>query len=310
MKKNFWFAFIFFFVYIFPLFFSFVGIMKWNAWAATGSLIVGIVGWTIFVRFLYKRLFILPNKSWKQALWLQRNGKLVEAEITEVLSRKETSRGSFLTEIKVSFPNLVGTTISTSMEFEDIKPELNRFTKGKKFPLRLNTQKPVEQLPWINGYGEIIQNKLPTRWLFAFSLIYAVVTFIIHYAIFSDGQGWRFVTIFHPWVFTPFLGRLIMGSMGIFMNNMRSFTSSDSSMFELLLHGVKIEGKITKMSQTGIYVNNLPQIMYTISFTDRKGQTHFIDQSKVVLFNEINNYQPGDVQVLYLPSNPTLVELV
>ncbi len=303
----------FFFLYIFPLVFSYVGTWKWGAWASTGSLLVGIVAWTIFIREQYKEYFKSPENIWKKAVLLQRNGKHVDAEVTKVVSRKRTESGNYLTEIEISFPNLVGTMITTSMEFEDTKPEQKRYEVGKKFALKLNTQKPVDGLPWINAEGEIHQNKPISRWLFAFSFVYAIATFIGHYTLFSDGQGWRFITLLHPWVATPFIGLGMMGATSRIEKKLKGRNSSSGNYnleFELLLYGVETQGKITKSSQTGTYINEQPEMVYTVSFTDRKGETHFIDQKEVVLLNEMKNYQPGDVRVLYLPSDPKVMLLV
>lgn len=307
MSNKFWFRYALFFVYVFPLFFSYIGMWGWEAWGATVSLIVGLIGWIWFAKAQYKQYITAPDTLFKEVQQLQRNGKPVDAEITEVLSKQETKEGYVMTEIMVSFPNLVGTPISSSIDLYDSKPHLNRYEVGKKLPLRLNTQHGG-QLPWITGDGEIVKEKSLKRWLYLFTIIYAIVVFIINHIIFSDGKGWRWLSLFHPWVLIPFWGFFVMKFTSKTLDGIESGFSGDN-INELLLHGVETVGKITKANQTGRFINEQPEMKFNINYTDKNGQTHYVKKKKIVLLSDMHRYRLGEVKLLYLPSNPQIIEL-
>ncbi len=308
MSNKFWSWYIFFFVYIFPLFFSYVGMWGWGAWPSTISLAVGIIGWIWFVKTLYNQYVTAPTALFKEAQELRRNGKLVDAEITEILSKKETKRGYLATEFAVSFPNLAGTPISSVMDFIDSKPHLNRYEVGKKLPLRLNTKKGGE-IPWLISDGELVREKSRKRWLYVFTIVYAIVVFIVNYIVFSNGTGWRWLTLYHPWVIIPYWGIFTERIVGKTLGKIGAGFSGDDST-ELLLHGVEAVGKITKANQTGKFINEQPEMKFSINYTDKKGQTHYVEKKKIALLSEMHRYQLGEVKLLYLPNSPQTIELL
>ena len=308
MSRSFWQWYMFFFLYIFPLFFSYVGEWSWGAWPATISLLMGLIGWIFFITVQFRQYVLKPKRLLKEAQELQRSGKIVEAKIKEIITKKETKEGSFITEILVTFPNLVGSEITTTFDFIDSKPQQKRYEVGKKLPLRLNTQKRAE-IPWILGEGDYFATQSKKRWLFLFSFLYAVAVFIGNYMFFNDGNGWRWVSPWHPWVWTPYFGLLIELFINKFLSRLGGGLNH-KNLYELFLHGLETKGYITKVAQTGTYINEQPEMRININYTDKDGKTHYIEKKIVVLLSDMHAYQVGEVKLLYLPDKPDIIEFI
>lgn len=300
MNSNFWVWYKYFFVFIFPLFFSYTGIWGWGPWGSTFSLLVGVVGWIWFVSVLYKKNMTEPSILINEARRLQRSGKLVDAEVTEVISKSKNKDGLEMVEIMASFPNFAGTNVSAHFEFVDSKPHLSRYEAGKKIPLRLNYEKGAK-IPWIYDDAELVPNRTIHNRIYLFAIVYSIVVFIVNYKVFSN--GWRWLSLFHPWVYTPYWGAYTERTILRFSNKITTESGGDESN-ELLLYGEEAVGKITKSSQTGKYINEQPEIKFSIRYTDKKGQTHFVEKKEIVLLTDMHNKQVGDVKLLYLPYDP------
>src|SRR5690625_5654049 len=94
MSSRFWFYYMFAFIFAFPLAFSYIGSFETHSWMSTIALIVGIILWIVFIWMIYNQQFKNPNTRLDEAKWLQRNGKLVEAKITRIISKKQIDRKS------------------------------------------------------------------------------------------------------------------------------------------------------------------------------------------------------------------------
>lgn len=308
MSRNFWQWYIFFFLYIFPLFFSYAGGWSSGAWTATISLMIGIIGWAWLIKVQFRKHVSKPKLLLKEAQELQRSGKVVDAKINEIITKKETKEGNFMTEVMVSFPNLAGTEITTSFDFLDSKPHLKRYEVGKQLPLRLNTQKSAE-IPWILGEGDYFATKSKMRWLYLFTIVYAIAVFIVNHLVFSNGKGWRWLSLWHPWVWTPYFGLITELAINKIFSRMGGGLNHKSS-YELFLHGLETKGYITKINQTGTFINEQPEMRIHINYTDKDGKTHYLEKKKVVLLSDIHAYQVGEVKLLYLPDKPDIIEFI
>lgn len=135
MNKKFWFGYTVFFVFVFPLFFSFAGYYTGSLVMSTFALLSGLLGWVIFIRWAYAKT-ITHSRNWHQNILPMG----YQAPAFTPAGRKN----------------------QTSLKFGVIAA--------------------------------------------SFVFFYMVGTFIVHYSLFSNGEGWRFINLWHPWVFTPFWG--------------------------------------------------------------------------------------------------------
>lgn len=307
MSNKFWDRYTFFFAFIFPLFFSYMGEWIWPAWSATLSLVVGFLGWILLIVVLLWYFRKRPNKLYKEALQLKRNGKLVEGTIVKVLNKRKLENGYEDVEIRVEFVNFSGTPVMVDIDLVDSKPELKRNEVGKKVKLRLNPN-PNSQLPWILDAGEVVKNEsnMPYWWLQIFVPIYMVTTFVANHVYWSEGIGWRWVTLFHPWVLTPFWALYLGYTRAKLGVQLGGLTQSETH-YEHLLYGMEATAKVLSANQTGKFINEQPEMRIRLTYHDANGEEHFVDMTKVVLLTELSQLTNEEHSIMYLPSDPQKV---
>ena len=73
----------------------------------------------------------------------------------------------------------------------------------------------------------------------------------------------------------------------------------------LLYSGRKMVAEIINISQTGLMVNDQPQIMFQVSFQDNKGATHIATYKKIVNLLDISSLpKQGSIEIIYNENNP------
>ncbi|HLQ40916.1 MAG TPA: hypothetical protein VK118_08145 [Tetragenococcus sp.] len=78
----------------------------------------------------------------------------------------------------------------------------------------------------------------------------------------------------------------------------------------LVVFGKKAAAEVMEITPTAITINDQPQIRFSLNFTDEKGPTHYKTLKKVVLLTDLYHQQIGSREVLYLPENPNIFELI
>ncbi|MDO5679030.1 MAG: hypothetical protein Q4G54_01775 [Pelistega sp.] len=289
------------FVYLFPLAFGFMGNYPSHPYTATFALLLGMIGWLIFIYKLFYSGFIQPYKDRDTALAIRASGKSVQAEIIQIISSVDTPEGRDMV-VSVRFANLAGNMIKAQFEFSDIKTHLRRYELGKFISLRLNTV-ANSKIPWMIDSGEILIRKLKRRWMFIFAAVYAVGLFYYYHTTYSNGMGWRWLAVYNPWVIVPYLGLLLNFGLNTLLRALVG-QYSDRVTNDILLNGIRTTGEITSASQTGMSVNEQPELKLTIRFTDAKGQIQQVEKKQIVPLIELQDYREGDIEILYLPDKP------
>lgn len=308
MSEKFWWAYGAFFAFIFPLFFSYVAEFPSSALMATIALVVGIILWIIFMSQTYKQLIGRPKSMKDNIASLLRNGRPVQGEIIDkaILARGQDQMESL--EVIVQFQNLSGTMVTHDFQFIDSKPHQRRFEVGNSIKLRLNTtgKSPVV----ITEGSEAVFN--PKMGIIALLLlvVYMIGTFIGHYYFFSNGTGWRFLSLWHPWLMTPIIGLFFMVLMAKVSRGFTIGTANLKQQEQLLLYGKPATAIIQRADQTGTYINEQPQIKFILNFNDERGQSHVVTFKKVVPLTQLHIIQKGEQHILYLPDNPQVISFV
>lgn len=303
MGKKFWFGYIAFFVFVFPLFFSYVGRFTWTPVMSTISLAIGFIGWIIFIRWTYLQTIGHPRKLQKSIRSMNMRGHLTKGTIESKIPLKRQKNDSEHIEIVVRFRNFTGTEVIHSFEITDSKPYLKRYEEGNDIDLRLDMQP--------HSPGVVIADaKAQFSWTFgviatSFVIIYMIVTFAVHYFFFSNGEGWRFITLWHPWVTTPFFGLFLFGLTGGKLFHGRKKTEAN-----LLLYGKRATATVHRADQTGVYINEQPQIKYVLQFTDDRGESHSVTLKKIVPLTHLHTISTGTQDILYLPEDPQKIMFV
>lgn len=300
MGSKFWFFYIAFFVFVFPLFFSFSGNDLSSPIWATIALCVGVLLWGMFIYSTYARTVKLPLRTQRNIRTLLEDGKHVRGKVEKkVVLSKNQKKGAELVEIEVSFPNLAGATVQKVFQFYDAKPHLKRCEVGATLDLRLSRtfQTPVVAL------ADTQTHFSPKVGLFScfFVVAYMVGTFAWHYATFSNGHGWRFLSLWHPWLMTPFVGLIMFNFLSV-LGKLSSGSKGNEE--KLLLLGKKTTAAVQRAEQTGTYINEQPQIKYILQFTDDKGNEHVATVKRIVPLTELHTVNAATQEILYLPEDP------
>lgn len=300
MGRKFWFGYMAFFVFVFPLFFSYVGNFISSPIWATVSLAVGLIGWIIFIYWTYKQAIAQPRKLQRIIHSLVDQGLQRKGTVAHKSLLKQQKDGSEMIEILVQFENLVGTPVQQVFAFTDTKPHQKRYEVGRSINLRLSR---TPQSPSV--VVEDMQTKF--SWTFglfalAFVVVYMIGTFAFHYSMYSNGKGWRFMSLWHPWIMTPFTGLLLFNVTAIFGKLFGG--GSPETEEKLILQGKKAKAVVQRADQTGTYINEQPQIRYTLAFTDERGKNHVVSIKRIVPLTELHLARTGTRDILYLPDDP------
>lgn len=299
---------ILFFMYVFPIFFISVPSIRTTPIIATILLVVGIVFWSI-QSYLISKFITNPKKMARNHQRVRDTGKLTQAEILD--SQNIGSQDGYpLKNLLIIFTNLAGSQIKANIQLVDSKEYEKRFEAGKTVELKLNQTGSDPAFTF--GEGEYITKSRPWAWVWLFfNIIYMIVLFLVTYYFQNDGYGWRFLNPFTSWLWAPLTGIYILKSIlpstveQDIISQYHEISSSNSKkdFGELLLHGKTTEGKILSYAQTGVYINEQPQLRFKISFMDDSGNTLTKEIKIVVSLTEMHQVKLGLVEVLYLPSN-------
>lgn len=299
-----WYWYAMFFVYVFPLFISDLGVYHSEPLEATLYLALGIIFWVAYIT----KLFLDMRKNAQtidKAKELLKKGTLVPAIIIEsdIKKYKNYNKISAVFEFK----NFVGTKVKSVYPFIDSKPQEHRFEEGKTIYLRLDPT-PNTEIPFIIEGSQVGAKKTKGLGLLIFTILYCVIVFLILHNKYSDGYGWRWLSLTNPWVVSPVIGLLTT----IFFKKLEKVgtTMSLKEEAQLLLYGKSALGEITQSLQTGTYINEQPEMRLRVRYQDENGNIHRVEKKKVVLLNEMHLMQKGTiVELLYLPENPELIRM-
>lgn len=305
----FWFWYAFGFVYLFPLFFIPLDRWLYHPVFATISLFIGIVGWLGFTYLIYKNRILWPKKLKRQIHELKQNGVRTPGEIKSksLISRHKNGVEEIL--LTVEFSNHRQTMIESELAFQDSQPELQRFNAGSTIALRLNQE--VNSFPLIIETAQAHTSLRAGYLWMLFNVVYSIILFVVLYYLFSGFTGWRFLSIFSPWVYGPYWGMLVFRLLGMFSSagllfKLRSTHQSDVQN-ELLLYGLKAQAHVTTIKRTGVTINDQPEVLISFNFEDIRGKTHYQVFKKIIPLDTI---ELRDSSVLYLENNPNIFELV
>lgn len=78
----------------------------------------------------------------------------------------------------------------------------------------------------------------------------------------------------------------------------------------ILFAGRNAEAEIISVSQTGLTVNDQPQIMFQVSFKDFKGKEHITVFKKIVNLLDLASVpRQGKIEIMYDENNPSKITI-
>ncbi|WP_297377613.1 hypothetical protein [uncultured Helcococcus sp.] len=299
---------ILFFMYVFPIPFIGIPTIRTTPIIATILLVVGIILWSI-QSYLISKFITNPKKMAKKHQRVRDTGKITQAEILDS-QNIGIQDGYPLKNLLIRFTNLAANPVKAIIQLIDSKEHEKRFEPGKTIDLKLNQRGSDPAFTF--GEGEFITESRPWAWAWLiFNIVYMIVFFLVTYYFKNEGYGWRFLNPFTSWLWAPIAGISILKYLlksGIeqdIISQYHEISSSNSKkdIGELLLYGRSTEGEIVSYGQTGLYVNEQPQLRFNMKFIDDIGNTVNKSFKKVIPLTKLHELKLGKVEVLYLPRN-------
>ncbi|WP_133121681.1 hypothetical protein [Chryseobacterium sp. PMSZPI] len=305
----FWGAFLFFFCVPFPIFIYMaseeLATEPRNSLAVSyGYLGFSLLLWLYILGFFINNLFIKTFKERNTIYSILKNGIPRDAKITRYQLVKYLPKTNMnIIQVVLSFPNLRNTMIEHEMMFHDSKPQEKRYDVGNNVKVLLNpnvSKEPYfilnDQKVGFNASGVIL------RIVFIVLLIaYVIGLYYYFYMRESFDFGWRFLTFMHPIIFS---GVMILIYMLVFQLIVGKFFKNKKEE-RILFAGRNAEANIINVSQTGLTVNDQPELMFQVSFKDFKGNEHIAVYKKIVsLLNLSSVPKQGTIEILYDENDP------
>lgn len=252
--------------------------------------------------FIYRNSFIAQ----KNVQELLRNGIPASATIIESKKLKSYNKSYELKELVLELKNLQGEKIRHKMQVNDSRPQERRYEAGNHVNLRID--KDFEKSPFIilQDTQTKINFQLYVIWvLFAAAVIYY---YVYSYNLESLGYGWRFLVFWHPLIISP-LAIFLFGSIFYFIifKLMGKLTFTGKDAMKIKFCGIRTTAKILSTSQTGVSINDQPEVKFELEFTDKKGITRHAVLKKIVPLIHLSSVNTRSKEIFYLPENPEKV---
>ena len=305
----FWAVYILFFCIPFPIFIymmtSEVTAEPRNSLAVSyGYLGFSLVVWLYILVYFVYNLFIRTFKEKNKIHFIQQNGISREARIIDYRLLKYNPKSNInIIQIMLSFANLRNVQIEQEMMFHDVKPQEKRFDTGNTVKVLLNPDASGSPYFMLAGQqAQFSSSGMVLRFIFIILLMaYVIGLYYYFYTRESFDFGWRFLTFMHPIIFS---GIMILIFVLFFQFIFGNFFKNKKEE-HILFTGRNAEAHIISVSQTGLTVNDQPQIMFQVSYKDFRGNEHIAVYKKIVsLLNLSSVPKQGTVEIMYDENNP------
>ncbi|MBE8714149.1 hypothetical protein [Sphingobacterium hungaricum] len=265
---------------------------------------IGCLLWAS-VYLLYYRIFISGDKRKKKFLEnLADEAKKVNGKIV-AYHAVGTSESGELVSLNVEFTNFAGSLVQSTISFLDSQPEKNRYTLGADIPLLL-LDKNGKAIIEVEAKGVVWNKGLRTMHylVFLFLLVFAPILLYYSHEIENQGAGWRYLSFSHPFVLIPFI--LLIELIIIRIFTLKDIFSPKNNL--LLLYGKTANAVIIHRNETGMTVNDRPEIKITVQYETYEGKSHTASFSRLISILDVHKVDVGvTIPILYDPKNPTTI---
>ncbi|MGG5576086.1 hypothetical protein ACPDHL_01935 [Myroides sp. C15-4] len=267
------------------------------------SLVLWMGIWLVLLRIVYR--YTLQRK-WNINK-INRTGKRLEARIVQASGSTVFQGNDALKNIVLSLRNLEQESIQHQMEVRDSQPEKRRFMEGKIIHLRVDptfTQQPYVIVEGSKGKVNVIFFML---WL----LLVGGVSYyyVFSYQLESRGYGWRFLSITHPLVSSALFLILFSGIFYlVFKFLIFKKLNIGVSSLALKFKGKRAVAQLLQLKQTGTYINEQPEVEFTVVYVDQSGMEQQAKIKKIVSLIELGAlHMQKEGIVFYDPQDKTNV---
>ena len=270
-------------------------------------LALSLLLWGLLVWAYVRTLLLAPFRARTRSRAIQRAAIRRSARVVQAQDTGRTLRGWPVWNLTLAFDNLSGTPIQDEMLAVDSKPQLQRFVVGNRLDALLSDDPGSypnvlleAAMPEVD-YVRVIRRGMIGALLLVLLVAYYAWCWIDQ----SQGQGWRFLQLWHPLIVIPaslcvylLLGWLFTRAVGI-----------DRRAEALTYRGIGTEAKVLQVRQTGAEVNQQPQLEFRLAFEDRQGHSHTCTVRKVVSLLDLAAVPRERAHILYHPDDPAQVSM-
>ncbi|MEP6804421.1 MAG: hypothetical protein ABI892_07855 [Flavobacterium sp.] len=277
-----------------------------DPWLALSIVGISVILWLIVLLGYFYKWILNIFISKKHIENLKSKGITREAKILHAVKKSKPSAKFTTYELELSFKNLADTEITYKTIITDAKPHERRFEAGKKISLILNRNSKQEP-HFIIATTEVGVNVIRILltvlgWLLVVGLV--VGYYVYAYKTESYGMGWRFMSFGHPLIVCPAV-LLFFRYLLKFIFSKLTGLNGDAGLIKF--KGMKTWAKLIKVSQTGTYINDQPEIRFELEYTDNKHRVYRNSLKKVVGLLEIDMTKREQIEIFYLPENPNQI---
>ena len=264
-------------------------------------IVISLIIWLFLILYFFYNLIVTPFKNRKNVAVIQSKGIVRKAKITayQLIKFLPKNNENYI-EITLSFENLNHSMIEDQLAFLDTKPAEKRFVVGNNVDILLHPD------PKANPHFILAKQntKINTSgMMYRMLAVFLFVCFVVGlYAYYYLQTGWHISTFMHPIIFCGIMFSLYVLIYHFLIKNLIFGKSADKN---LLYSGIKKFAEIINVSQTGLMVNDQPQIMFQVSFQDNKGATHIATYKKIVNLLDISALpKQGSIEIIYNENDP------
>lgn len=136
--------------------------------------------------------------------------------------------------------------------------------------------------------------------LFVAAIGYPVFSYVLE----SQGSGWRFLRLSHPWISVPLINIGVAVFVQVLLGLIGRASGSPEQPLRMVMYGIKTTGDVLNYRQTGMYINEQPQVQFEIEYTDQQGHRRVTRCKKIVSLLDIHKLDNGPKEIMYLPNEP------
>jgi hypothetical protein len=254
---------------------------------------------TILLAGLFKRIVLGRFIAIRKLNNLMQNGDLKNATIVQSTLMPAEFPGVSKYKLLLELQSFVGTTIREIMYLNDSKPELHTFETGKTIKVRIDkslTNVPYIQLDGAHYNGPKIKGILigGTLWVIAAAIIGGYYVYAYQHQ--NNGTGWRFLEWNHPLIISQGI-LIILGY--VFRGGQLS-----KNQLQHKYYGYETQAQVISTEQTGVYINNQPQVRFNLQFTDKNKQVNNVSIKKTIGILNTALVQQKTMDIFYLAEDP------
>ena len=274
-----------------------------DPWFALGIVAASVVIWIVVLAGYFRKWIINIFKAKRNITYLREKGVRREAKILAVTKTSKPNASYDAYDLSLSFKNLVGAEILQKANVNDARPYERRFEVGKKIELLLD--KDVKHEPYfIFASSEATIKKaaialISLGWLALTALVIAYYGY--SYLSESEGMGWRFMSLGHPLIVCP---AILLFFRIIITLIYHKLGGKPGDAVSIKFKGMQTAARLVKVSQTGTYINEQPQMKFELEYTDHLKRTHHASLKKIVGLLDLDSVKQEYVSIYYLKEKP------